>query len=66
MRDTTICTDKPKVVTYEAKQDNVGAIVPLHHKRRCLVVRYIDGTFGWVCGAFSGMPAAAELNAQEI
>ena len=48
----------PAGVTYEAKQDNVGALVALHNKRRCLVVKYRDGKFAYVCGQFSTMKAA--------
>ncbi len=57
-------------VTYEAKQDNVGAFVPLQNKRRCLVVKYRHGKFAYVYGAFSTMRAAekraAHLNAAVI
>ena len=45
-------------ITYEAKEDNVGALVPLHHKRRCLVVKYRDGHYAYICGAFTTMKSA--------
>lgn len=45
-------------VTYEAKQDNVGALVPLHHKRRYLVIKYRDGKYCYIVGMFSSMHAA--------
>jgi len=48
----------PINVTYEAKQDNVGAFVPLQNKRRFLVVKYRDGKFAYVCGQFATMKAA--------
>lgn len=54
---------------YRAVEDIVGAFVPTTAKRRCIVIRYVNGKFGWVCGAFSKMPVAekraAELNAAE-
>jgi hypothetical protein len=56
-------------ITYEAKEDKIGALVSPKAKRRCLVLRYSDGHFCWVCGAFSTMAAAekraAELNKKE-
>ena len=58
------------VTTYEAKQDNVGALVPLQNRRRCVVVKYRDGKFAYVCGTFSTLQAAekraAYLNAHRI
>jgi hypothetical protein len=46
--------------TYEAKHDTVGAFVPLQNRRRHLVVKYRDGKFAFVCGAFSTPAAAAK------
>ncbi len=49
--------------TYEAKQDNVGALVPLQNRRRCVVVKYRDGKFAYMCvlhhegsGSTGGVP----------
>ena len=56
-----------KTITYEAKHDQVGALVPLQNRRRFLVVKYHDGKFVYVCGAFSSAKSAdaraAYLNA---
>lgn len=46
------------ITTYEAKIDNVGAFVPLQNRRRCLVIKYHDGKFAYVCGVFGGLAAA--------
>ena len=59
-------TNDTAVITYEAKEDNRGSLVPLHHKRQCLVVKYRNGSYAYICGAFTTMKAAekraAELN----
>jgi hypothetical protein len=53
--------------TYKAMHDVVGQFVPLHNKRRFIVVKYRDGKFAYVCGMFASMAAAekraAYLNA---
>lgn len=46
--------------TYIAKHDIVGAFVPLQNRRRHLVIKYRDGKFAFVCGAFSTQEAAAK------
>jgi hypothetical protein len=60
----------PTSTTYEAKVDNVGAFIPLHQRRRALVIKYHRGKFAYVCGRFSTLQAAAkraaELNASEV
>lgn len=57
------------MITYEARQDNVGAMVPAKAVRRCLVLKYRNGQFAYVCGAFATMKGAekraAELNKSE-
>ena len=55
MADTLTDT---RVLTYVAKHDPIGAFVPLQNRRRYIVIRYMDGKFCWVCGAFSSMSAA--------
>jgi hypothetical protein len=52
-------------ITYEAKKDKVGALVPLNHKRRCLVIKYRHGNYAYICGTFSTM-RAAEKRAREL
>lgn len=53
-------------VTYTAIEDNRGFYVPVSNKRRCLVLRFVNGEFAWVCGSFGTLAAAhkraAELN----
>jgi hypothetical protein len=52
-------------VTYTAIDDFRGAYVPTTNKRRFLVLRFVNGKFAWVCGAFSSI-AAAEKRAAEL
>lgn len=52
-------------VTYTAIEDNRGAYVPRTNKRRCLVLRFVNGKFAWVCGSF-GTLAAAHKRAVEL
>jgi hypothetical protein len=61
-------TTMPYAITYEAKRDFVGSLVPISAKRQYLVVKYRGGSYAYVCGAFSTMKAAekraAALNQQ--
>jgi hypothetical protein len=54
-------------ITYEAKMDLSGALVPIKALRKALVLRFADGEFVYVCGAFYTLDAAkkraAKLNA---
>ncbi len=56
-------------ITYEAKLDLSGALVPIKAKCKALVLRFVDGEFAYVCGAFSTLDAAkkraSQLNASE-
>jgi hypothetical protein len=52
-------------VTYTAIEDTAGALVSVRAKRRCLVLRFFNGEFAWVCGMFGTM-AAAEKRAAEL
>lgn len=54
-----------QTITYTAHDDVSGEFVPTTAKRRCVVVRRVNGEIGWVCGMFGKM-AAAEKRAAEL
>lgn len=47
-------------IEYRAVMDSIGQYVPIQNKRRALVIRFVNGEFGWVCGAFATLPAAVK------
>lgn len=55
------------IISYSAVLDSTGAFIPLRNRRRYIVIKYRDGKFAYVCGAFGTLEAArkraAELNA---
>lgn len=45
-------------IEYRALMDAFGQYVPRQNKRRALVIRFVDGKSGYICGAFTTLPSA--------
>ncbi len=48
------------IVTYRAFHDVNNEYTTSKASRKCLVLRYVDAQFAWVCGIFATMPAACK------
>lgn len=53
------------IITYVACYDAAGHFVRTDMKRRNVVIRYVDGKFGWIVGMFGSL-ASAEKRAREL